>query len=145
VLKTIIIEPDSIVNEIENQIPNKRQRDRTQLIMTVQDNEVLLEAHKKKKVTFSEIVKYDTITSQDIIELQQTTYDLSHWKTEKESDVIEGAINAHTLCYLLHVFQNFNSVFFQFEKNRVFISGNPADAKIEFAPSIEVVVSLMKL
>jgi hypothetical protein len=145
VLKSIQIEPKTIVEKIEEEIPNKRQRDRTQLKIKVRDNEVLFEAHKKKKVTFSEIIKYDTITTRDIIELQQPTYDLSHWETDKKTNEINGAINAHTLCYLLHVFQDFNSVFLHFEENRVFIVGNPNDVNINGTPTIEVVVSLMKL
>jgi hypothetical protein len=144
ILKSISIKPNEVAETIEKQFPNKRQRDRTQLVMSVKDDELLLEATKKKKVTFSEIVKYDTITSQDIIELQQPTYDLSHWKTDKKSNEIKGAINAHTLCYLLHVFRSFNSVIFHFEEDRIFMVSNPTDTKTEVAPTIEVVVSLMK-
>lgn len=139
----VVLEVEPLAQLLE-QVGTKRELERSVLSFDIEDSIGSFEIVRKKKkarlVTFKEVINCNRITAEDIIAVQRMS--TSAPKVEKKSNA--GAVNAHTMLYVLKIFSSFKSVLFLFSHDRIMITGDKQKDKEAHLPAIEVVIALTK-
>lgn len=122
------IECDEVYKPIDESVPNKRERDRTQVHLKSLENGINMTVVRTKKS--EQIIRY----SRDLVcsELE--------WN---DKNVYKGKINANTLHTVLQIFPRKTKVLFQFARDRMKLTGNLSTLEGEQS-RVEVVIALMK-
>lgn len=134
-------------------VQNKRERERSFFHFEIQGDvgnfKIIRKQKKNKVVKFSDTIKCETITPSDVIKAQKQAFNIDHLimsevaATTYEPKVI-GAVNAHSLHYLLKIFSSLESVHFRFSHDRIMITGDKHESNEKKMPSIEAVIALTK-
>lgn len=141
------VETEPLVQLLES-VNSKRERERSFLSFKIKDGIGTFEIVRKKKkeriVSFREIIQCDKITAADVIAAQKNATNPNHIEAKKVEKEKVGAVNAHTMLYILKIFSSFKSVLFSFSHDRIMITGDKQKAIDVHLPIAEVVIALTK-
>ena len=143
--ESITIETDRLVGLLEK-VNNKRELERSYLVFGLQENQMKFDIVRKKKkdriVTFGEVINCKPITAADVIAAQKRMVEKP---VEKPADKRkDGAVNAHTMLYVLKIFSAYSSILFKVGNGRIMITGDKQKEIEVPSPITEVVIALTK-